>query len=76
MTGARDAYRSALEGSPELPGALWNLAIAAEREGNAAEAEKLLERLVAVEPDWHDAAFRLGYLRLKRGEFAGAVDCF
>ncbi len=32
---------SALEGSPKLPGALWNLAIAAEREGNAAEAEEL-----------------------------------
>ncbi len=29
-----------------------------------------------VEPDWQDASFRLGYLRLKRGEFAGAVDCF
>ena len=29
-----------------------------------------------VQPDWQDASFRLGYLRLKRGEFAGAVDCF
>jgi tetratricopeptide (TPR) repeat protein len=76
VTGAREAYRSALEGSPELPGALWNLAIAADREGNATQAEEFLERLVKVEPDWQDASSRLGYLRLKRGEFAGAVDCF
>jgi TolA-binding protein len=31
---------------------------------------------VKVEQNWQDASFRLGYLRLKRGEFAGAVDCF
>ena len=59
-----------------MPGALWNLAIAAEREGNAQEAEEIFERLVKVQPDWQDAFFHLGYLRLKRGEFAGAVDCF
>jgi len=59
-----------------LPGVLWNLAIAAEREGNASEAEKLLERLLTVEPDWQDVTFRLGYLQLQRGEFAGAVDSF
>jgi tetratricopeptide (TPR) repeat protein len=31
---------------------------------------------VAADPVWQDASFRLGYLRLKRGEFAGAVDSF
>ena len=76
LKGAREAYQQALAVSPELPGVLWNLAIAAERDGNAGEAEKLLERLLAVEPDWQDAAFRLGYLQLKRGEYAGAVDSF
>jgi tetratricopeptide (TPR) repeat protein len=59
-----------------LPGALWNLALAAEREGRTEEAEKLFERLLAAEPDWQDAAFRLGYLQFQRGEYAGAVDCF
>jgi tetratricopeptide (TPR) repeat protein len=55
---------------------LWNLALAAERDGNAEETEKLLERLLAVEPERQDAAFRLGYLQLQRGEYAGAVDSF
>ncbi|MDP9115228.1 MAG: tetratricopeptide repeat protein, partial [Acidobacteriota bacterium] len=60
----------------DLGGVLWNLALAAERDGNAEETEKLLERLLAVEPERQDAAFRLGYLQLQRGEYAGAVDSF
>jgi tetratricopeptide (TPR) repeat protein len=76
MKGARAAYQQALEVSAELPGVLWNLVLAAERDGNAGETEKLLERLLAAEPDRHDATFRLGYLQLQRGEYAGAVDSF
>ena len=29
-----------------------------------------------MKPDWEDAAFRLGFLQLQRGEYAGAVDSF
>jgi tetratricopeptide (TPR) repeat protein len=60
----------------EIPGVLWNLALLSEKEGRAEEAEELLTRLVKAQPDWEDAAFRLGFLQLQRGEFAGAVDSF
>jgi tetratricopeptide (TPR) repeat protein len=76
MKGARAAYEQALEVSPELGGVLWNLVLAAERDGNTGETEKLLERLLVVEPERQDARFRLGYLQLQRGEYAGAVDSF
>jgi tetratricopeptide (TPR) repeat protein len=29
-----------------------------------------------VKPDFEDAAFRLGFMQIQRGEFAGAVDSF
>ena len=35
-----------------------------------------LEKLLALKADWEDAAFRLGFLQLQRGEYAGAVDSF
>jgi tetratricopeptide (TPR) repeat protein len=31
---------------------------------------------VKVQPDFEDAAFRLGFLQLQRGEYAGSVDSF
>ena len=40
------------------------------------DAEKRLASLVAVKPDWEDAAFRLGFLQLQRGDYASAVDSF
>ena len=40
------------------------------------EAEPYFEKLVALQPDFEDAAFRLGYLQLQRAEYAGAVDSF
>ena len=50
---------------------LWNLALLAEREGNLEQAEQHFEKLLAVKSDWEDAAFRLGFLQLQRGEYAG-----
>src|SRR5262249_17387856 len=60
----------------EIPGLLWNLALLAERENKHQEAELCLEKLAKLKPDWEDAAFRLGYWQLERGEYAGAVDNF
>lgn len=48
----------------------------AEREDRLDEAESLLRRLVAVNPDWEDAAFRLGFLQLKKGKYADAARSF
>jgi protein O-GlcNAc transferase len=76
LAGARRAYERVLSSSPELPGALWNLALVLEREGKAEEAEGYFEKLVAVSPNFEDAAFRLGFLQLQRAEYASAVDSF
>src|SRR5207237_1657241 len=62
--------------TPENPSLLWNLALLSEKENRADQAEQYFERLVKRQPDWQDAAFRLGFLQLQRGEFAGAVDSF
>jgi tetratricopeptide (TPR) repeat protein len=63
-------------GAPDSPGLLWNLALLAERESRAEEAERLFAKLVGLKPDWEDAAYRLGFLQLQRGDFAAAVDSF
>ena len=47
-----------------------------EREGRAEEAERHFAKLVGLKPDWEDAAFRLGFLQIQRGDFAAAVDSF
>ena len=70
------ASKAALAVDSQLPGALWNLAIAAEKAGQPEDAENHLTKLVKIQPEWEDAAFRLGFLQLQRGEFAGAVDSF
>jgi len=55
---------------------LWNLALLDEREGRAQEAEQHFAKLAGLKPDFEDAAFRLGFLQIQRGDFAAAVDSF
>ena len=76
LAGARHACEAALAAAPDSPGLLWNLALLAEREGRAEEAERHFAKLVGLKPDWEDAAYRLGFLQIQRGDFAAAVDCF
>ena len=67
---------TALAAAPDSPGVLWNLALLDEREGRVEDAERHFAKLVALKPDFEDAAFRLGFLQIQRGDFAAAVDCF
>ncbi len=59
-----------------MPAVLWNLAIASEQLGQLQDAEQYFNRLVKIAPDFEDAAFRLGFLQIQRGEYASAVDSF
>ncbi len=59
-----------------MPAALWNLAIVQERLGNPSEAEKCIEKLVEVDPEREEAWFRVGYLRLLRGDTAASIEPF
>ncbi len=74
--GAVQAYEEALKLDPNLPNVRYNLALLLERAGSGFEAETYYEQLLADHPDSADAWFRLGYLRLQRSYFPGAVECF
>ena len=56
--------------------ALWNLALILEQLGERNEAEKLYAKLPEKNPEWEDASFRLGFLRLQRGDFRGSAEAF
>ena len=47
-----------------------------ERRGEMEDAESLYSRLVKKYPEWEDAWFRLGYLRLQRNDYNGSVEAF
>ena len=76
LDGAAKSYERALQIAPELPGTLWNLAAIRELQGDGVEAENLYNQLVSGNPDWEEAWFRLGCLRLQRGEFQVSADAF
>jgi tetratricopeptide (TPR) repeat protein len=69
-------HERALQLTPDLPAAIWNLALLTERRGEIEDAEGLYSRLVKKHPEWEDAWFRLGYLRLQRNDYKGSVEAF
>ena len=76
FAAARACYEKALQIDPGQPGVLWNLALVLEQQGEREEAEALYARLPEDAPEWCDGCFRLGYLRLLRGDFAASVEAF
>src|SRR5262249_37328585 len=65
-----------LQIDPNQPGVLWNLALVLEQQGERNWAEKLYERIPDEAPEACDAIFRLGYLRLLRGDYAASSQAF
>jgi tetratricopeptide (TPR) repeat protein len=61
---------------PNQAGVLWNLALVLEQQGERNWAEKLYERIPEEASESCDAIFRLGYLRLLRGDYAGSALAF
>lgn len=76
LAAARSSYETALRIDPDQPGGLWNLALVLEQQGERAESERVFGRIPQGAPEWGDACFRLGYLRLLRGDYAGSVESF
>ena len=62
--------------TPAQSGVLWNLALVLEQQGERQWAEKLYARINEDAPEWCDASFRLGYLRLLRGDYANSAVAF
>ena len=71
---AREAYENALALDPALTAAAWNLALLFERKQRLSEAGSLYSKLVERHPEAEDAWFRLGYIRLHLGDFAGCIQ--
>ena len=59
-----------------LPAVLWNLALVLEQQGNFEQAEKLYAQIPEKDPEWDDAQFRMGYLRLQRGDYKSSIEAF
>jgi protein O-GlcNAc transferase len=76
LKGARESYERALQITPDLPEVFYNLASILEQQGAKEEAEKLYAKLTAQKGDAEDAWFRLGYLRLQKGDFRGSIEAF
>jgi Tfp pilus assembly protein PilF len=76
LTAARACYDKTLELDPNQPGAMWNLALVLEQQNERHWAEKLYARIPENSPEFSDACFRLGYLRLLRGDYAASGDAF
>ena len=76
LAGARASYDAALNIDPGHSGALWNLALVLEQQGERQWAEKLYARINEGAPEWCDATFRLGYLRLLRADYVHSAEAF
>jgi tetratricopeptide (TPR) repeat protein len=76
LAAARTCYEKALQLHPGLPGVLWNLALVLEQQGERGQAEQLYAGLPEDATEWCDGCFRLGYLRLLRGDFAASAEAF
>ena len=70
--GAKSAYRAALEGSPDLAPARWNLALLQEKAGEFLEAGKNFARLAQAESARQEFWFRLAAALVRNGDFEGA----
>jgi len=76
LKGAAASYQRAFEIDANLAGVHWNLGLASEQLGDPEAAEKFFARVPTGSPDYDDALFRIGHLRLQRGNFPGSIEAF
>ena len=74
VAGARAAYERAAQADPASLPPLWNMALLLERAGQLEEAERWYHQVLEKAPKEEEARFRLGYLRLQRGDCRAAAD--
>lgn len=75
LQGSRQALESALAVAPERTDLLYQRAVVIEEQGFAEEAESRYAELAQKEcPEFDNAQFRLGYLKLQRGDYQGAAE--
>jgi protein O-GlcNAc transferase len=76
LQGSCRALDAALAVAPERTDLRYQRAVAIEERGLTEEAEALFAELAErISPERDEAQFRLGYLKLQRGDYPGAADC-
>ncbi len=76
LQGSRQALEAALAVAPERTDLRYQRAVAIEEQGLTEQAEGLYAELAEKDcPEFENAQFRGGYLRLQRGDYQGAADC-
>ena len=70
LKAARENYERALQIAPDLADVIYNLASVLEQQGQEGTSRAAIwpAKLLARNPEWEDAWFRLGYLRLQRDD--------
>ncbi|MBK9166251.1 MAG: tetratricopeptide repeat protein [Bryobacterales bacterium] len=76
LQGAVESYQTVLAAAPDDELASWNLALSWEAAREWDKAEALYTAIVGRDAKSEDAWFRLGFVRLSREDFAGAVQAF
>src|ERR1017187_9611530 len=76
LHGARAAYDRAIQANPEALAPVWNVALLLEHSKQMEEAERWYKTVLEKAPKEEEARFRLGYLRLQREDFRGAIEAF
>ncbi len=76
LHGARTAYDRAMQANSEALAPIWNVALLLEHSGQTEEAERWYKAVLEKAPKEEEARYRLGYLRLQREDFRGAVEAF
>lgn len=76
LNASRQALEAALTAAPERTDLRYQRAVVVEELGLTQQAEGLYAELTQTDcPELEKARFRLGYLRLQRGDYQGSADC-
>lgn len=73
LNDAVEAYRAALEHEPSHPVALFNLAAAQHETGHPVEAQRVVEHLIDVCPDYPRARLLLAEVAITLGDYERAI---
>jgi len=73
---ARKAYDLASQADSGALAPIWNTALLLEHTGQNEEAERWYKMVLEKSPKEEEARFRMGYLRLQRQDYRGALEVF
>ena len=73
---AEEEFQNAVNLMPDEPDALWDLALAQEKNGKFTEAIATYDKLLKVKSDYAEAYYNRGRLKLIQNDFDGAIKDF